>query len=447
VCLASTVDGWSHTATTVADAGDKPSISKDSNGNIGIAFGNGKDIYFALSEDNGRTFSTAEKVATLDGLVLGMSSGPQLSMGDEYYSIVAPTRQGDLSAWRKTTGADKWDGPFRVNDVPGSAGESLADIAFDSNGKLYATWIDTRRAMEGHRGMEHAVAPGGTAHGEYDAGEEGQGAEAGHDMAATAPVMPSREEIMKEVGEMPAGAAGVSLYPGSDGKMYWVVFDQDGKALKAKDMKGYKAFKAKNEGRPKPNGKIFLSVSTDGGESWSESRMVYVAPEGSVCECCKPSIVTDDDDNVLIMFRNNVQGSRDLYLTQSHDGGSTFEVPRKLGMDTWSINGCPMDGGGLDVASGKVATVWQRKGDVFLSVPGQPEELIGPGRFPSIASIGEGHYVLWNQGRDVMALTPGSSIPVNLGTGSYPKVISLPNGEGALGVWIENGKVVTRGLY
>jgi hypothetical protein len=212
-------------------------------------------------------------------------------------------------------------------------------------------------------------------------------------------------------------------------------------------MKGYEAFKTRNEERPKPNGKIFLSVSRDGGKSWSKSEVVYASPDGSVCECCKPSIVTGDQDNVLIMFRNNVQGSRDLYLTQSDDGGSTFDEPRKLGMGTWVIHGCPMDGGGLDVASRKVTAVWQRKGEVFLSVPGQPEDRIGPGRFPAIASNGNGNYVLWNRGKDVMAMTPGRLTPEKVGTGSFPLVISLPDGDGALGVWIESSKVVARSLY
>ena len=159
-----------------------------------------------------------------------------------------------------------------------------------------------------------------------------------------------------------------------------------------------------------------------------------------------PSIATDVDGGVLIMFRNNVQGARDLYLVRSNDGGESFDEAEKLGTGTWPINGCPMDGGGLDAVGREVMTVWQRKGEVFRSAPGQPEVLIGSGRFPAIASNEDGAYIAWNQGKNVMVLSPGRSTPENLGTGSYPKVVSLADGEGAVGVWIEGGRVVSKRL-
>ncbi len=427
--------------------GDQPSLSKTANGVIGISYGDGKDIYFVISKDNGSSFSKPEKVATLNGLVLGMSSGPRLSMNDDYYSIIAPDRKGDLSAWRKATDSDKWEGPFKVNDIPGSSGESLADIAFDTNGNLFATWIDTRREGMDHADMGHETKPGGHEVKDQEAGESREKVEKKREEVREDHNVPpqrlTKEEIMKQVGEMPEGAEGIRTYPGEDGKLYWVVVDKEGNALKAQDLEGYKKFKAQNGNRPKPQGKIFVSVSEDAGKTWKKSQFVYASPDGSVCECCKPSIVAGKD-GIYIMFRNNVDGNRDLYVTKSENGGTSFKTPEKLGMGSWAINGCPMDGGNLDVSGSEVATVWQREGKVYFATPGSREELIGNGRSPAIASNVKGNYILWNRGPNVMGQTPGRPGAVNLGGGASPQIVNLPNGQGALAVWIDGGKVVVR---
>jgi hypothetical protein len=426
--------------------GDQPSLATSIDGAIGITYGNGDDIYFVLSKDNGKSFNKPEKVANFPGLVIGMSSGPRLSMGKEYYSIIAPNRAGDLSAWRKKPNANSWDGPFKVNDIPGSAGEMLADIASDNNGKLYATWIDTRRERESHQPEGHDIEPGGRkikdrAASEGHEKEIKKGPETG--MNHDAPIPLSKEELDKEIGEMPEGAKGVAQYQGADGKMYWVVRDENGKVLKAKDLESYKAFKAANEGRVKTQGKIYLSSSFDGGKSWLKSKMVYASPDGSVCECCKPSILANEE-GVYIMFRNNVAGNRDLYLTRSSNGGNSFNIPQKLGMGTWPINGCPMDGGGLDVNGETVSTIWQRKGKVYAVSPGRKEVLIGNGRSPVIASTKNGNYALWNDGSKVMSISPENNKPLEIGEGNSPRLIKLPNDQGALGVWINGDNVVVK---
>ena len=417
---------------TTLGEGDQPSLSSSIDGTIGITYGNGEDIFFVASKDNGKTFSTPEKVATFPGLVIGMSSGPRLSMGKDFYSIIAPNRAGDLTAWRKKPNAKIWEGPFKVNDISGSAGEMLADIATDDNGTLYATWIDTRREREGHDMGGHDMEPGGHKVQERDA-SEGHGKEIKKEpetgMNHEAPKPLTKEELEKEIGEMPEGAKGISQYQGRDGKMYWVVKDENGKVLKAKDMESYKAFRAANKGRQKPQGKIFISTSTDGGKSWLKSKMVYASPDGSVCECCKPSIMTSNN-NVYIMFRNNVDGNRDLYLTSSNNAGNSFSDPQKLGMGTWPINGCPMDGGGLDAEGKAVATVWQRQGKVYLASPGSEEELVGEGRSPVIASVKKGKFILWNSGTNIMLSSPERAKPTKLGEGASPRLIKLPDGQG-----------------
>jgi hypothetical protein len=131
---------------------------------------------------------------------------------------------------------------------------------------------------------------------------------------------------------------------------------------------------------------LWAAVSNDAGATWSEDRLVYESPSGTICQCCHPSVAVSPKGDISVMFRNAVEGARDLYLTSSHDGGQTFEPPSKLGNGTWKLDGCPMDGGGLALdARGAIATVWRRDKEVFFARPGQTEQRIGTGRDPALA--------------------------------------------------------------
>lgn len=94
--------------------------------------------------------------------------------------------------------------------------------------------------------------------------------------------------------------------------------------------------------------KIYGVESNDGGKSWSKNIMVYTSPDTSVCPCCKPSVVMKGK-TVYVMFRNWLQGNRDLYLIKSDNNGRSFSDAQKLGMGNWKLNACPMDGGGLEL--------------------------------------------------------------------------------------------------
>src|SRR4029450_4736158 len=102
-------------------------------------------------------------------------------------------------------------------------------------------------------------------------------------------------------------------------------------------------------------------ASRDGGASWSANYVVYESPSGTVCQCCHPSVAVSTDGIIHVLFRNALEGSRDVYVVRSEDGGRTFVAANRLGLGTWKLEGCPMDGGGLAVdGTGAVATIWRR---------------------------------------------------------------------------------------
>jgi hypothetical protein len=191
---------------------------------------------------------------------------------------------------------------------------------------------------------------------------------------------------------------------------------------------------------------IFSAVSADGGKTWSKSKRVYAAPEGRVCPCCRPAITADTKGNVYVMFRNELNGARDMYVAHSGDGGKSFRPARKLGMGTWNLKACPMDGGGIALdAKGEVGTAWRREGTVYYAGPGGMEQKVGEGRACALAKTARGNYIVWQQNSKIMALSPGQLGPEAVGEGTFPRVAALQD-QRAVSVWEAGGQIVARQL-
>jgi hypothetical protein len=185
--------------------------------------------------------------------------------------------------------------------------------------------------------------------------------------------------------------------------------------------------------------KILGSSSSDGGNSWSKNIAIYASPDKTVCECCKPSVVVKGN-RVYVMFRNWLNGNRDLYLTQSGDGGNTFGKAEKLGNGSWALNGCPMDGGGLTVHdNNKVQTVWRREAKIYANEPGKPEVQIGEGRGCTLASINNQTVYAWTENGQVVCLLPKAGKKI-MGKGRFPVIKAIDNDK-IMCVW-ENEKQI-----
>jgi len=189
--------------------------------------------------------------------------------------------------------------------------------------------------------------------------------------------------------------------------------------------------------------KLYAARSTDGGATWSKNVAVYQSPGGSICECCHPSVAVDAAGRLRVMWRNSLEGSRDMYLATSLDG-VTFSAPQKLGNGTWKLNACPMDGGGLAAAGGKIVTAWRRDTDVFLAEPGQTERQVGTGKDVALAVSGNRTYVLWTNGMKLEMWREGK-VETLSAEGGFASVCGLPAG-GALAAWEEKGAIEIRSL-
>lgn len=180
---------------------------------------------------------------------------------------------------------------------------------------------------------------------------------------------------------------------------------------------------------------VMSSISTDGGESWQKNVLVYRSPGGNVCECCHPSVCFDSNGTIFIMWRNSLDGARDMYLARSDDQGKSFGESVKLGTDTWPLEACPMDGGAIvAIAPNKVATAWRRIQDVNLLIGlGTPARFLGKGEQPWLAATPDGPYIIWleRRGGQVLLSSPSDGQITELSPhGNDPVIASRPSGQG-----------------
>jgi hypothetical protein len=418
------VDGENYQSGIISSFGNEPTMAISSDNVIGIAFGNEETIYYSESRDEGVSFSEPEKVGTLEKMMLGYSSGPQITMTRTNTVITASSKTGNLFSWLKDGNDSSWEGPFRINDVEKSVEECLSSITTNNNDVLFCTWIDTRFESESHGEHPESVK-------EMEPSKVKEKKE--EDLSAMTPIGITKKELYEKIGDIPENAH-LAFHDDQEGNLLWVFLNAEGEAIKAENIEAYKEFKKRNGDRVKPKGKIYVSSSSDDGRTWTKSQLAYKSPDGSVCECCKPSIESDVEGNLFVMFRNNLNGSRDLHYTESTDNGTTFSKPQKLGSGTWKINGCPMDGGGITLYdSGELNTVWQREGQVYLANSELEEKLIGQGRSPSISSHGHDTNIVFTRGDEIMAADGPMFQPLSIGNGNSPRVLTLS--DGAVYIW------------
>jgi hypothetical protein len=170
------------------------------------------------------------------------------------------------------------------------------------------------------------------------------------------------------------------------------------------------------------NNQLYGSSSYDGGKNWSSNELIYASPDTAVCECCKPSVIMKDN-KIAIQFRNQINGFRDMYVIQSNDGGRTFTDATKLGIGSWKLEGCPMDGGALAFSAQSIQTVWRRESNLYTCEPGKTEIKLATGRNPSTAiTNGKQHYA-WSEDGNIMILPNNGKIQ-RMGKGNSPQLVA-----------------------
>lgn len=112
--------------------------------------------------------------------------------------------------------------------------------------------------------------------------------------------------------------------------------------------------------------------SSDGGLSFNDDPVIANAPApgGAVCECCTSDLLASGD-SVWLLFRNNNQDLRDIWVSRSTDLAVTFDTAADVDATDWQLNFCPIAGPRMARSGDSLITVWMSgasgKPRVYLS--------------------------------------------------------------------------------
>lgn len=186
--------------------------------------------------------------------------------------------------------------------------------------------------------------------------------------------------------------------------------------------------------------RLYGARSEDGGATWSKNFLVYESPDGSVCQCCHPSVLVSPTAKLFVMWRNALGGNRDMYVASSSDGGKMWDPAKKVGNESWKLEACPMDGGGITMSgNGKLFAAFRKDKEIHYSTPGAVERMLGEGKDPSISSgLNNALYVVWTSPTGAIeAITSKENQVKTLSPkGAYPQVVFT--GRQALAFWEED---------
>lgn len=199
------------------------------------------------------------------------------------------------------------------------------------------------------------------------------------------------------------------------------------------------------------NGKMELwgAWSNDGGRTWGANERVYRSPDKSICECCHPSALFDADGHLAVMWRNSIEGARDMWIAVRARGAAEFGPATKLGEGSWKLNACPMDGGRIVVlGGGAFGAVWTRNGEVYFSRREGAETRLGQGKQPVAVLARNGRpLVVWQQGTGLVSAVgnPGATAtPTSRAADArFPSLLTVPGDRGILLAYERGEKAAT----
>ncbi|MBK9386208.1 MAG: exo-alpha-sialidase [Planctomycetes bacterium] len=186
--------------------------------------------------------------------------------------------------------------------------------------------------------------------------------------------------------------------------------------------------------RGEPQGmKLFAARSEDGGKSFAKDVPIYTSPSKSICECCHPSIALGADGTTRVLWRNQIDGHRDMFVGTLGPKENQLVAVEPCGTKRWKLPACPMDGGGLALGASELPiSVWRRESLIYATHGATRELLLGEGKNAAVAARGSHALVVWeNDGILACASLDSPSAERSivlraLGAGAYASVAALP---------------------
>ncbi|GAC1434196.1 MAG: hypothetical protein NVSMB6_31530 [Burkholderiaceae bacterium] len=111
------------------------------------------------------------------------------------------------------------------------------------------------------------------------------------------------------------------------------------------------------------SGKLYANFSKDAGRTFTPNAELN--PQYDPCDCCTTGAVYGKDGNLALLYREETNNDRDMYVVMRSNKGS--ESRTKISSTPWKINGCPMTYYSISATNDGYIAAWPTKGDIYFA--------------------------------------------------------------------------------
>lgn len=143
--------------------------------------------------------------------------------------------------------------------------------------------------------------------------------------------------------------------------------------------------------------KLYANVSRDQGDTFAPA--VELDPAFDPCNCCTTSAAYGADERLAVLYREETNNERDMYLVL-WDQSRQLHERRRISDAPWPIDACPMTYYKIARRGAGYSAVWPTKGSVYwarLDAQGKP---LPPGEIKTPGSSGRRTGLLVLEGPD-----------------------------------------------
>ncbi len=192
--------------------------------------------------------------------------------------------------------------------------------------------------------------------------------------------------------------------------------------------------------------KLFVNVSHDGGNTFASA--VEIDPVLNPCNCCTTRSVYGADGRLAIMYREETNNDRDIYLAL-WDQAHNKVTKTRVSTTPWKIDSCPMTYYSVTQSGDGFVAAWPTQGEIYFArldasgKPRAPKEIKTPGSngmrtgILTLTTADGGALVAWKKDNQL-----GWQLYDNRGRPSGTPGSTASAGNGAAGVVAKNGDVV-----
>src|SRR6185437_847636 len=131
--------------------------------------------------------------------------------------------------------------------------------------------------------------------------------------------------------------------------------------------------------------KLYANVSHDGGKTFGPT--VEIDPSFNPCNCCTTSCAYGADGKLAILYREETNNERDMYLVL-WDQASGKSTRMRIGDAPWQTDSCPMTYYSISPAADGFVAAWPTRGEIYFARLDRRGKSLGPAEIKTPGACG-----------------------------------------------------------